>query len=211
MSLAARREIARYFERSAQMLVSTAASCDAEILQAVDLLDGVVRNGGKIMLCGNGGSAADAQHFSAELVGRLTMDFDRPAIPAVALTTDTSFLTAWSNDSDFSGVFSRQLEAIGRPGDVVIVISTSGRSANLLAALEVAATRDIHSIGLLGCEGGLLASEVDCAIVVPCHETQHIQESHGAIVHLICMLLEERLYRSPATSDAEAKRRGQTT
>jgi D-sedoheptulose 7-phosphate isomerase len=208
MSMVGRGRITAHFERSAEVLSATAERCEGEILQAAELLDAVVRGGGKILLCGNGGSAADAQHFSAELVGRLTKDFDRPAIPALALTTDTSFLTAWSNDSEFSEIFARQVEAIGRPGDALIVISTSGASENLCAALDVAATRDIRSIGLLGCEGGVVGAAVDCAIVVPSHETQHIQEAHGAIVHLLSMLLEESLYGEAAGSRGDAAREG---
>jgi D-sedoheptulose 7-phosphate isomerase len=138
----------------------------------------------RLLLCGNGGSAADCQHVAAEFVSRFS-SMTRRALPALALTTDTSFLTAFANDVEFGGVFERQIEAHGREGDVLFAISTSGNSANVLRAVRCAATRHMTTIGLSG-EAGTLQTLVDCAIVVPSRNTQHIQETMLAIEHVIC-------------------------
>jgi D-sedoheptulose 7-phosphate isomerase len=191
-------ELRDYFERTAAVLRETGVQCQSDILAAGDLLTETIRQGAKIMLCGNGGSAADAQHFAAELVGRMRKDLERPAIAALALTTDTSFLTAYSNDYAFEQVFSRQVEALGKPGDALVLISTSGSSANLCVAAETANERGIHTIGLLGGDGGSLRSIVGCSIVVPDYETARIQECHGAVIHALCGLVEETLYVSLA-------------
>jgi D-sedoheptulose 7-phosphate isomerase len=156
----------------------------------------VLASGGKVMVCGNGGSAADAQHCAAELVSTLTKGFARPAIAAIALTTDTSFLTAYANDFEFAGVFARQVEALGRPGDALILISTSGQSENLCRAAVAAAGAQMATVGVLGGDGGPLLSRVTFAIKVPGANTQHVQECHTAILHIICALVEDRLYRT---------------
>src|SRR5258708_22607277 len=147
------------------------------ILAAADLVVDAFRTGGKLLLCGNGGSAADCQHMAAEFTSRLTRDFDRPALPAIALTTDTSFLTAYANDSNFDGVFARQVEALGKAGDVLIGISTSGGSPNVLRAVEIARERRMSIIALTGCAGRLLEL-ADIAIAVPSSSTHYIQEAH---------------------------------
>ncbi len=151
--------------------------------------------GGKVMLCGNGGSAADAQHWAAELVSGLDKTFARPAISAVALTTDTSFLTAYANDYGYAGTFARQVEALGKPGDALVLISTSGHSENLCRAAAEASARGILSFGLLGGDGGRLLAMVNHAIVVPGTDTQRIQECHTAILHVICFLIERHLFK----------------
>jgi D-sedoheptulose 7-phosphate isomerase len=153
--------------------------------------ESAVRSGGKLLLFGNGGSAADAQHIAAELVIRYQTD--RPAIAAIALTTDTSALTAGANDLGFDAVFSRQIEALGRPGDVAVAISTSGRSPNVLAALREARTRQLRTTGLTGVGGTELCALCDAAIEAPSRITARIQELHILLGHMLCKALEQRL------------------
>lgn len=147
--------------------------------------------GHKVMFCGNGGSAADAQHLAAELVGRLVRD--RRALPGLALTTDSSALTCIGNDLGFDEIFARQVEALGRAGDVLIAISTSGNSPNVVRAVEVAKPIGIYTIGLLGRDGGKLAPLVDLPIVVAAEETARIQEAHIFLGHVLCALVEQEL------------------
>jgi D-sedoheptulose 7-phosphate isomerase len=162
------------------------------IAETVDLLAGAFRAGNKLLVMGNGGSAADAQHLAAEIVGRFKME--RRALPAIALTTDSSILTAIGNDYGFDAVFTRQIEALAVPGDVVIGISTSGTSRNVTTALELARTRGCRTVGLLGRDGGTIAGLVDLPLVVPSCETPRIQEGHITIIHIICDLLEQELF-----------------
>jgi D-sedoheptulose 7-phosphate isomerase len=163
------------------------------IAAAADLIAASFRRNGKVLLCGNGGSAADCQHMAAELVGRLTREKDRPGLPAIALTTDASFLTAYSNDVGFDGVFARQVQALGSAGDVLIAISTSGGSRNVFAAAEEARRKGLSVVALIG-EDGPLATAADVAIRVPTRDTQLIQQVHLAVEHLICHLVERTLY-----------------
>jgi len=162
------------------------------VARAADLIIQSVKSGGKVLIFGNGGSAADAQHIAAELVNRL--NYDRPPIAALALTTDTSILTSVGNDSSFDELFERQLRALGRPGDVALAISTSGNSSNVLRAVAAAAEIGIGTIALAGRDGGKLASEVDVALVVEARSTQRIQETHITIGHILCELVESALY-----------------
>lgn len=178
---------------SADLKRRCAEVCIPDILRAVELIAATFRSGGKILLCGNGGSAADCQHMATEFVSRLKKDIDRPPLAAIALTTDTSFLTAFSNDESFEGVFARQVEAIGKAGDVLIGISTSGESRNVLAALEQGRRLGLKNIALTGA-GGRLQTTAHVAIVVPSTNTQYIQESHVAIEHIICELVESDLF-----------------
>jgi D-sedoheptulose 7-phosphate isomerase len=187
-----------YLRASADIKQRTAETCDDTIVAAADLVAQTFRAGGKLLLCGNGGSAADCQHMAAELVSRLTKTVDRPGLPAIALTTDTSFLTAFANDCGFDGVFERQVQALGREGDVLLGISTSGNSPNVIRAVRRARSGGLRSIALTGA-GGLLASLADVAIAVPSTDTQHIQEAHLAIEHLICWLVERDLFGSLAS------------
>jgi D-sedoheptulose 7-phosphate isomerase len=159
--------------------------------QMLSLWESAIRQGGKLLFFGNGGSASDAQHLAAECVIRYHED--RPAIAAIALTTDTSALTAGSNDIGFERVFARQLEALGRPGDVAIGISTSGRSRNVLNALREARSRRLHTSGFTGSSGGEMRSLCDVSIVVPSSITARIQEMHIFVGHLLCKALEQRL------------------
>lgn len=151
-----------------------------------------LKNGGKIMFCGNGGSAADSQHLAAELVSKLC--YDRPALNAIALTTDTSALTAIGNDYGYLYSFSRQVEAIGAKGDVLIGISTSGKSKNVIEAIKVAKNKKITTIGLLGEEGRDIGNLADYQINIPSFETPKIQEGHIATGHIICSIIEEKFF-----------------
>jgi len=162
------------------------------VLEAGRMLASALSSGKKILAFGNGGSAADSQHFAAELVNRFRVD--RPALAAIALTTDTSILTSIANDSDYESVFSRQVEALGAPGDVALGISTSGSSPNVLKAVEVARSRGLRTLGLAGRDGGKLAKAVDLCLTVPHRETARIQEVHGLLIHLFCEMIDSSLY-----------------
>ncbi len=159
------------------------------IIAVVQLLQNTFRAGGRVFACGNGGSAADAQHFTSELTGRYQQD--RRAYPAIALTADTVALTSIGNDYGYAHVFARQLEALARAGDVLIAISTSGNSANVVTAVEYARRHNIVSVGLLGRDGGKLLPQVDHALVIPAAGTARIQEAHMLILHLLCEAFEE--------------------
>lgn len=165
-----------------------------EILKAVDILVSAYKDGNKLLLCGNGGSAADCQHIATELMIRLSHKIQRPALPAIALTTDTSNLTAGGNDIGFENVFARNVEGLGILGDVLLAISTSGNSPNVIKAVEMAHSKGIKVIGFLGGNGGKLKSTVDLSIVIPSSNTQRIQEGHITIAHIICELVEDKLY-----------------
>jgi phosphoheptose isomerase len=192
-------DIHTYLAESAAVLSRVADACHAAIEQSVQLLTESFRKGGKLLLCGNGGSAADCQHMATEFVSRFSPKLDRPPIPALALTTDTSFLTAYSNDIGYDGVFERQLHAHGRAGDVLLAISTSGNSRNILAAARAARTLGIPVIALTG-PAGELSSLADVTIAVPSTDTQHMQEAHLAIEHLLCGLVEQALYMDDGAS-----------
>lgn len=163
------------------------------ILAAAEAITAAFRAGNKLLLCGNGGSAADCQHMAAEFVGRLNKDLDRRGLPAIALTTDTSVLTAFANDFGFEGVFERQVRALARPNDVLIAISTSGNSPNLVRAVQAARQIGARTIGLLG-EGGALTGLVDHAVVVPSRDTQRVQEVLLCVEHILCDLTERALF-----------------
>lgn len=186
-----RNEIKRQIEESIAVKQRLAAE---EIEKCAALFIETLRRGGKILFCGNGGSAADSQHLAAELVVRLRSEFDRPSIPAMALTVDTSILTAGSNDFGFEEVFARQIEALGQPGDLLVAISTSGNSPNILRAIEAARAREMITVGLSGKDGGKMKNLVDLAIVVLSSSTARIQECHILIGHIVCQLVEETLF-----------------
>lgn len=173
-----------------------------KVLQSLNVLDPVVRSatsncvqalqtGGKLMFCGNGGSAADSQHLAAELIGRFIKD--RRPLAAIALSTDTSAITCISNDYSFDEIFARQVQGLGRPGDVMIAISTSGNSRNVIRAVEEARNINMSVIGLLGRDGGALRMLCDVPIVVPSQVTARIQESHILIGHTLCGMIEQQL------------------
>jgi D-inositol-3-phosphate glycosyltransferase len=186
--------IADRFESSMETLQRSRELISASILDASQLLIECLENGGKILVCGNGGSAADAQHFAAELLGRFLLK-ERKGLPVLALTADSAFLTAWSNDIGYDQIFSRQVEALGQPGDVLVGFSTSGRSRNVVEAFTLARKNDIKCIGLLGGDGGDLLSLSDAAIVVPSSSTPRIQEVHTLAMHLLSELIEQHISR----------------
>ena len=167
-------------------------ACAKDIDIAATILTDAVKNGSKILWCGNGGSAADAQHMATELMGGLR-DHDRPAIASIALTTDSSFLTAWSNDTDFNTIFSRQLDGLGNAGDVLIAISTSGNSENIVQAVEKAKAMDMAVIILTGQSGGKLRDKGDVIIRIPSDDTQRIQEGHLLAEHIMCEVVENAI------------------
>lgn len=169
-------------------------TCSTDIIEAVDLIVPCFQNGNKVLLCGNGGSAADAQHIATEFVIRLSPGKNRPALPAIALTTDSSYLTAGSNDLGYENVFSRAVEAFGNKGDVLIAISTSGNSPNIINAVRQATSRQLITIGLLGGTGGKLLPLCTHAITIPTTDTQRIQEGHITAAHIICQLVEKRMF-----------------
>jgi D-sedoheptulose 7-phosphate isomerase len=162
------------------------------VVRAAELMVDSIRSGGKVLIFGNGGSAADAQHIAAELVNRL--NYDRPPIAAIALTTDTSILTSVGNDASFENLFARQVRALGRAGDVALAISTSGNSPNVLRAVEAANELGIRTIAFAGRDGGKLACATDLALIVESSATQRIQETHITIAHILCELVEDALY-----------------
>jgi D-sedoheptulose 7-phosphate isomerase len=164
-----------------------------KIAATVVMLQDALGGGNKLLVMGNGGSAADAQHFAAEIIGRFKME--RPALPAIALTTDSSILTAIGNDFGFDAVFSRQVEGLGRQGDVVFGISTSGNSSNVLTALSKARELGCSTVALLGRDGGTIKAVADISIIVPSDDTPRIQEIHVTVIHIICDLLEKRLFK----------------
>lgn len=172
--------------------MSADASLEGELVQAVNLCVGALRAGGKLMFAGNGGSAADAQHWAGELVSRFY--YDRPGLAAIALTTDSSILTAIGNDYGYDYTFARQVEALGRNGDVLVVISTSGNSANVLRAAQAARERGIAVIGFTGEGGGKLAPLCRICFQVPSNETPRIQEGHEFLGHLLCALIESEMH-----------------
>ncbi|MDE1156245.1 MAG: D-sedoheptulose 7-phosphate isomerase [Acidobacteriaceae bacterium] len=163
-------------------------SLHAAVVEAGRITAEAMKNGKKLLVCGNGGSAADSQHLVAEFVSRLTVD--RPALRAIALTTDSSILTAIGNDYSYDNVFERQVEALGQPGDVLLAISTSGNSKNCVKALKLAGTMGLHTVSYTGNGGGVMKAESEINIIIPSSVTMNIQESHLALEHIFCMIVE---------------------
>ena len=186
-----RREITKRLEESAQVKRAIAESNISEIEHIVNLIITAYKTGGKVVLFGNGGSAADAQHLAGELVGKFMLE--RQALPAIALTTNTSTLTAMANDRGYETVFSRQVEALVNEKDVVIGISTSGNSPNVIEAMKAAKIKGAKTIGLTGSNGGKLAEVADLVLTVPSDSTPRIQEAHITIGHVVCELVEREL------------------
>jgi D-sedoheptulose 7-phosphate isomerase len=188
-----------YLTESADLLRAVAETCLDDVVDAAQRIARSLAADGTLLICGNGGSAADAQHLATEFVSTLTLDHPRPPIRALALTTDTSLLTAIANDYGADGLFARQVDAMGHGGDVLLAISTSGNSPNILLAAEHARARDLIVVALTGRSGGGLASLADVAIRVPSSVTAHIQEAHIAVEQLIALLVERDLYPTPLT------------
>jgi len=181
-----------HFIESGEIHRALAELCLDSVLAAAKLVAESFDSGGKVLICGNGGSAADSQHMATEFVSRLTKDFERPGLPAIALTTDTSFLTAFTNDCGFEDVFARQVLTLGKPGDVLIGISTSGGSENVNRAVASARQLSMGTIALTGRDG--LKEETTVTIAVPSVNTQYVQEAHLSIEHVICDLVEQQLF-----------------
>ena len=188
------QRIQQQFFDSADLKYAAAEILSKPIADAVNTVVGCITAGGKVLACGNGGSASDAQHFAAEFVGRF--ERERPGLAAIALTTDTSILTAIGNDYDFNSIYSKQVQALGAPGDVLRAISTSGNSANVLAAVEAAKAKEMTVIALSGRGGGKLRErlgETDVHICVPHERTARIQEVHILVLHCLCDAVDLQL------------------
>lgn len=189
-----RMEIVRQMDAHLRVIEVVKETLSGPIIECAMMLVSVLSSGGKLLIMGNGGSAADAQHLAAELIGRFLME--RKALSAIALTTDTSILTAVGNDYGFDQVFSRQVEALAVPGDMVLGISTSGNSQNVINGLAAARHKGCQTVGLLGRDGGAIAGMVDLSLTVASPETPRIQEAHQLIIHIICDLVEKQLFGS---------------
>jgi len=190
----AKKFIVDSLNESSETKIKIKDQLQPELLKAVEILSDCYKNGNKLLLCGNGGSAADCQHIATELMIRLSHHIKRPALPAIALTTDTSNLTAGGNDIGFENVFARNVEGLGNKGDVLLAISTSGNSPNVIKAVEMAHKKGMKVIGFLGGNGGKLKDAVDLPIVIPSSNVQRIQEGHITVAHIICELVEQTLY-----------------
>ncbi|MGN6389920.1 MAG: phosphoheptose isomerase [Burkholderiaceae bacterium] len=189
------QRILAQFRESAELKTQAGAALAPRIAEAVDLMFAALSNGNKILACGNGGSAADSQHFAAELVGRF--ERERLPLPAMALTTDTSILTAVGNDYSYQEIFSKQVQAFGQPGDVLLAMSTSGNSANVLAAIDVALERDMRIVALTGKGGGEIGkrlTDADVHLCVPHSRTARIQEVHLLTIHCLCDGIDVALF-----------------
>jgi D-sedoheptulose 7-phosphate isomerase len=186
-------KIIQSFLESADLKVMFAKKNIDEIIKTVETVTDAINQGNKIILFGNGGSAADAQHIAAEFINRFVID--RPPLPAIALTTDTSVITSISNDSDFSHIFSKQIKALGKEGDVAFGLSTSGDSENVIKALHTGKKLGIKTVGMTGKDGGKIANIVDISLNVPSNSTPRIQEVHITVGHIICEMVELLLFK----------------
>lgn len=194
------KHIVSSLREGAELHSRVAHDCGETIVQAASLMIHCLQSDGKLLFFGNGGSAADAQHLAAEFVGRFVLE--RPGLPAIALTTDSSILTSVGNDYGFDQVFARQIEALGSPNDVAVGISTSGNSPNVIEAVNKARQQNVKTIGLAGKDGGALAKCADLAITVSSTNTARIQECHIAIGHILCELVENELLKSKSIRTA---------
>jgi len=188
--------IAKALKQNQRTLKEFITQNSSNLIRCAEVVCNAFRNSRKLMLCGNGGSAADAQHIAAEFVNRFQIE--RSPLPALALTTDTSIITSISNDNSFDDIYSRQIEALGAEGDVLLAMSTSGRSRNILSALNTAKDRGIYIVGLMGAGGGEMLPLVDLALVVESNQTPRIQEAHILAGHIICELVERMLFQGKA-------------
>lgn len=190
-----KQDIIGLIDKSIEVKQSLKGELLDSIVQTAEIIIKAFKNGNKFLICGNGGSAADSQHFSAELVGRFQKE--RDPLPAIALTVDTSLLTAWSNDYSFDTVFSRQVEALGKSNDILFAISTSGKSKNCIKALHSAKKKGLITISLLGNDGGSMKDFSDFFIIIPDDQTWAIQETHISVIHILCYLIEKNMGSDP--------------
>jgi len=188
-----RKKAETHLVESIKVKQATLEKCMDSILAAAQLIVDTFLSGGKVLLCGNGGSAADCQHMATELVNTLDKNFVRPSLPAFALTTDTSVMTSFSNDFGFDGVFERQIQGLGKPNDLLIGISTSGNSKNIIRAMTAANTIKMHTLALTG-NSGKLKKIADVVISIPSTNTQYVQEAHLTAEHILCELVEHYLF-----------------
>ena len=194
-----KERVLEQFRESAELNIQAAAVLAQPLAEAVELMFSALSNGNRILACGNGGSADDCQHFAAELVGRF--ERERLPLPAIALTTDSSILTAIGNDYSFAEIFSKQVQAIGQAGDVLLAISTSGNSTNVVAAIEAALERDMRVVALTGKGGGVIAellTDADVHLCVPHDRTARIQEVHLLMIHCLCDGIDVALFGGDA-------------
>ena len=195
--------IESHFANSLEVKRRALTECRESIKACAGALIDSFRDGGKLLLCGNGGSAADCQHFASELTSLCRRTFPRPGLPAIALTTDTSYLTARANDFGFDEVFARLTQTLGRPGDVLLGISTSGNSENVIRAVSTANEMEMQTIAFTGESGGKLGSLAHFGIRVPSLVTQYIQECHIVCIHVLCQVVEETLFERRLERNAD--------
>jgi len=187
-------ELIRQAEQAGELRKATVEQLGHKMLELSGVMSGVIGSGGKILIAGNGGSASMSSHFAAEMVVRLTSDRNREALPALALTADMAVITAAGNDFGFENIFARQIEALSHRGDMLIVMSTSGNSENLVRAVSTARQKQVITVGLLGGDGGLLGKQVDKTLIVPHRSTQRIQEEHLFMIHQLVEMVERDLF-----------------
>lgn len=187
-------ELIRQAEEAGELRKATVEQLGHKMLELSGVMSGVIGSGGKILIAGNGGSASMSSHFAAEMVVRLTSGRNREALPALALTADMAVITAAGNDFGFENIFARQVEALGHRGDMLIVMSTSGNSENLVRAIATARQKQVITVGFLGGDGGLLGKQVDKALIVPHSSTQRIQEEHLFMIHQLVEMVERDLF-----------------
>lgn len=188
-----RKRAEKHLSESIKVKQLTLKTCIDPILAASQLIVDTFLSGGKVMLCGNGGSAADCQHIAAEFINMLDKNLHRPSLPAISLTTDSSVMTAYSNDFGFDGVFERQVQGLGKKNDLLICISTSGNSKSIIKAIKAAKSKEMQALALTG-ESGKLSKMADLAISIPSKNTQYIQESLLAVEHILCEVVEHYLF-----------------
>ncbi len=198
-----KEQIISRLRESADLKLRFAKESLDEVQNATEIILKCFKSGGKLLVFGNGGSAADAQHIAAEFVNRFNLN--RPALPCIALTTDTSLITSICNDDSFKSLFSRQIEALGKKGDVAIGITTGGKSTNVINGLNTARSLELKTIGLIGNDPSKIRNYADCLISVPSDVTARIQELHITVAHIVCELIEDSIYKKPKKREKRSK------
>ncbi len=198
-----KEQIISRLRESADLKLKFAKESLDEVQNATEIILKCFKSGGKLLVFGNGGSAADAQHIAAEFVNRFNLN--RPALPCIALTTDTSLITSICNDDSFKSLFSRQIEALGKKGDVAIGITTGGKSTNVINGLNTARSLELKTIGLIGNDPSKIKNYADCLISIPSDVTARIQELHITVAHIICELIEDSIYKKPKKREKQSK------